>query len=775
MTQNDPEDHRIVRSRALERVNDGIVALDTGFRYTYVNRQAERILGKDGEELRGRRVWNAFPETTGTVTEEKLRAAMETQDERSFERRNPELDRWFHVRVYPDESGLSIYFTDITERKERRRELERANQRLNGIIEASPLAIMATDPDGTVTMWNDAAEDIFGWSADEVIGELNPVVPDDRQSEFARLREAAMAENQHTGVELQRQRKDGELIDISLSTAGIPGPDGSVTEILTLIEDISDRKASERALKESERSLRKLYEITADTDRQFDEKLAEVLELGRERLDVEYGFLTRIRDDTQHIVQALGSHEKLRPGRSGPLSEAYCRKTVQKKGLLAVEDAVADGWEGDPAHEAYELGCYLGGKVVVDGSLHGTLCFADDAALDRSFTEGERAFVKLLVQWIGYEHTGKQFEDRLRSLQRTAGDLMLADSTEAVGEIAVSAARDILDLEVTGIWQYDEREEALVRITETEQAREVVGPSPRFEPGEGLAWEVFESGETATFEDVRTADEPYDPDTDIRAEIIVPLADQGVMSTGSTSPREFGDTDVGMFELLASTARAALQRVDRERKLQRKNDRLDEFTGIVAHDLRNPITAAMAQLEIYRETGDEDRLDDLDGVLDRMVELVDDLLVLARQGEPIADTESVGLRSVAEQAWDYVDTGSGELVFEDDLKTLSADPSRLTQLFENLFRNSVEHGGPDVRIGVGGYDSVFYVEDDGPGIPEDQRESVFEHGYTSQTEGTGFGLAIVEGIAEAHGWSVRATDGRDDGGARFEFDTDPVD
>jgi signal transduction histidine kinase len=98
-----------------------------------------------------------------------------------------------------------------------------------------------------------------------------------------------------------------------------------------------------------------------------------------------------------------------------------------------------------------------------------------------------------------------------------------------------------------------------------------------------------------------------------------------------------------------------------------------------------------------------------------------------------------------------------------------ADESRLRQLFENLFRNAVEHGGPGVAVTVGPLEGRgFYVADDGPGIPADERDRVRETGYTTADGGTGFGLSIVESIADAHGWGMRLVES-ETGGARFEF------
>ncbi|MFB6177864.1 MAG: sensor histidine kinase, partial [Halobaculum sp.] len=96
---------------------------------------------------------------------------------------------------------------------------------------------------------------------------------------------------------------------------------------------------------------------------------------------------------------------------------------------------------------------------------------------------------------------------------------------------------------------------------------------------------------------------------------------------------------------------------------------------------------------------------------------------------------------------------------------------RLTQLFENLLRNAVEHGGPDVTVRVGCTDEgTIFVEDDGPGIPPEERDEIFEPGHSSASGGTGFGLTIAKQIVEAHGWTIAATEGTD-GGARFELTT----
>lgn len=117
--------------------------------------------------------------------------------------------------------------------------------------------------------------------------------------------------------------------------------------------------------------------------------------------------------------------------------------------------------------------------------------------------------------------------------------------------------------------------------------------------------------------------------------------------------------------------------------------------------------------------------------------------------------------------WRNVDTADATLVTDID-RTIRADEGRLRQLFENLIRNAVEHGGDDITVTVGELDTGFYVEDTGPGIPVDEREDVFEAGYSTQEDGTGFGLRIVERMIDAHDWKIHVTEGSE-GGARFEI------
>jgi len=272
---------------------------------------------------------------------------------------------------------------------------------------------------------------------------------------------------------------------------------------------------------------------------------------------------------------------------------------------------------------------------------------------------------------------------------------------------------------------------------------------------------------------------------------------------------------------------------ERERELERQNERLDRFASIVSHDLRNPLSVLHGSLELT--DCDDEHVERARRATDRMEELVDGLLTIARQGTTPEETTPVSIPDVARRAWETVDTAGADLVVETDA-TVDADESRVRELLENLFRNAVEHGstsprsssthedavehgststqsqapedavehdstssrsssthedavgreasdeppvadtpgdavehgGDSLTVTVGEGPNGVFVADDGTGIPPSDRESVFETGVSTAEDGMGLGLAIVDEIAEAHGWTVTLTESTE-GGARFEF------
>ena len=370
--------------------------------------------------------------------------------------------------------------------------------------------------------------------------------------------------------------------------------------------------------------------------------------------------------------------------------------------------------------------------------------------------------------------------ETLESLHEATRELLKTTERESAAEAAVTYVNDVLGHPIAAIWLYEEETDALEPTVWTDTAEAVVGDHPTFgADDQSITWDVFESGEPTYVADVHADPDHYRDDATIRSELVVPLGRYGVLNVGSTEPDAFDDSDLAVARIWAATVTMVFVRIERERQLRRREaevarerDRLEEFAGLVSHDLRSPLNVAAGNLEIVTDRLSDEPIDveELGAVqrsLDRMDALIEDLLVLARQGGGIDETEPVPLADLAAECWTTVDTADATIVVETDA-VVTADRSRLRQALENLFGNAVEHAGSDATVTVGALDDGFYVADDGPGIDPEGRASVFEAGVSSAPDGTGFGLKIVAEVAEAHGWTVELTES-EAGGARFEF------
>jgi PAS domain S-box-containing protein len=198
-----------------------------------------------------------------------------------------------------------------------------------------------------------------------------------------------------------------------------------------------------------------------------------------------------------------------------------------------------------------------------------------------------------------------------------------------------------------------------------------------------------------------------------------------------------------------------------------REERLDEFASIVAHDLRNPLNVLAGRLNLVRETGDDTHFDAMERSVDTMEALLEDMRDLARLGMPVQETGIVDVAAVARTAWETVEgVNEATLDLAEDLPIIEADEDRLERLLVECFENAVAHADLGVVVRVEATADGFTITDDGPGIDEPDR--AFKAGYTTDPDRTGFGLAIVEWVADAHGWDSNAIE-PPEGGARIEI------
>jgi len=903
--------------RMLDAAGDGIYALDADGRFTTVN---DTIVAKSGytrEELLGEHVSTFLDErdvehgrtlvrdllsrdSLGAVSD-SFEATVHTADGDTFP---CEIQIALLPRADGEFQGTVGVIRDVTERKERERELERYET----MVETAPVGMFVLDREGTVVGGNERAGSMVGYPMAALRGQPfrtlieRGIVPPESVDKYTEtVRELLSTDTEHTiGTdELTITPPDRDQRTLRTRVSLLPH-DAAFEGTVVICEDVTERKRRENALEAARSRFRALAEnttlavvtIDADSTVRYANDAVEAV-FGYPAAELEGESLTTVMPERLHDSYFEGIGRYLQEG-----DERLDWEWIELPGRHR------DGSE-------IELGVSFG-EHVADGEHRFTATIRD--ITDR-----------------------KRHEAAIETLHDATREMIDATDREGIAEIAVATVERVLDMPTCAVWLHDRAEGVLRPAAISERGEELFGTAPTYDGDESLSWRAFEDGETRRYDRVDREADVYDPETPLRSEIVVPLGEYGVLNIGSTEPGAFDDDDASLAELLATNTEAALARADRERRLvdkhdrlaalfenvpdaalrydfvdgepiirdvntafeevfgypadtvagenidefivpadrdaeaddlnerlltgerfrttvrrltadgvrdfllhvvptsvgernaegysiytditdqqrrqrdlERQNELLEEFASVISHDLRNPLSVARGRLELAREEHPSAHHDAIDAALARMNDLIEDVLTLARQGRVIGGTEPVSLASVAESAWHAAGTETATLRI-DAPGDVEADPDRLVRLFENLFRNAVEHGSTsppsqaqadaaehgstsprsptredaaehadDVTVRVGPIETTqastdrvdgFYVADDGPGIPEDERESVFEGGYSTSDDSTGLGLAIVRSIAEAHDWTVTVT-GSEAGGARFEIRTE---
>ncbi|WP_248896737.1 PAS domain-containing protein [Haloplanus halobius] len=566
----------------LERVDDGFFALDRDWRFTYVNGRAESLLERSEAALLGENIWDAFPAAVDSRFPAEYERAMETQEPVAFDAYFPPLEEWFEVRAYPSETGLSVYFKGVTERKERERELEQYET----ILETIDDGVYIVDQDGEFRLVNEAYAEMVGREPEDLVGTAASTLVSDETAERAQEihRELCETDTEQARLETDLETVDGDPLTAEATFTLID--QGDETWRVGVVRDITERKERERELAAQSRQQRAVAELgkhalgdtdldafldraasvvaavldndyckvldldadageltlrqgvgwdpgivgaatvsatgddsqaaytlgqqepvvvedlaedarfsgpdlltdhdvtsgisviigsledpwgilgTHDTDRKaFDEhdvdfvrsvatlvaatidnhdrrrsledataafrsasqisvrdepveeRARDLLALGSDFLGLDTGFLTRIDAGTQTIELVAGDTGVIEEGVECPIEQAYCRTALDERGLVATHDASGSEWVSDLAYGTWDSDAYVGHVISVDGEPYGTIGFAGDETCD-AFDDIELAFVEQIAQWMRYELSRRDRERKLTERRR---------------------------------------------------------------------------------------------------------------------------------------------------------------------------------------------------------------------------------------------------------------------------------------------------------------------------------------------------------------------
>ncbi|MDS0278724.1 PAS domain S-box protein [Halomicroarcula sp. S1AR25-4] len=544
-----------------DRIDDAFFALDEEWRFTHVNDRAATLLDRSADELVGESVWDAFPEAVNSQFQTEYERAFETQESRSFEAYYPPLATWFEVTAYPSETGLSVYFRDVTDRVERERELERYET----IVETVEDGIYVADDDGHFTHVNESYASMVGYDPSELVGKhVSAVVDDDGVlAEAKRLeQELATGERTQAVLEAELETADGDTFAGEATFALFETEDGY--ERVGVVRDVTDRTERERELE--------LYESIVETV-----------------------------DDGIYAVDTDGEFVLV--------NEQFCELTgYEEAELLGADATTVHGEVVSATAESIADEVVSGGRGVAGFELDVQTSDGDTVPCESRFSPfplddgfGRCGVVRDISDRLDREDELKRRVHQQevvtdlgqRALADRDVDALMAEATELVAETLDNEYCKVLDLDA-------EAEELSLREGVGWDDGLVGSATVSAVADDSQASYTLASSAPVVVEDLTTERRFSGPDLltdhDVRSGISVIVGPQddpwGILGTHDTARREFTDHDVNFVQSIAAILASAIARHDDEQELVRQRERLDALNNL--NEVVREITEAVA-------------------------------------------------------------------------------------------------------------------------------------------------------------------------------------
>lgn len=734
-----------------DHVQDAIFLIDVADEETFtissVNQAYEDLTGYSSTDLQGETPRYLLGGEQGAEVEARFRECVEKREPIEYDEQLTLGDskKYLHTRLAPvveDSRVVQLIGAarDITGQREHQQELEAERRFISQAMNTLNDVFYVVGPDFQLQRWNERVMEVTGYAGTDIEAmnalEFFPEYEQERITESIETTLETGAD--HIAADIQVS--NGSRIPYEFVSRRLTDSEGEIMGIAGIGRDISERK-------EREREYEQVVELLRHT-----EQIADVggWEIDPETQDVFW---------SEHLFEMLEWEDDEEP----PLENALDLYVEEDRPRVAnaIEDALAAG-------ESFAVEARLqrpngeirwfdirGGPTMEDGEV----VTLRGAVHDITAQKRRERVLREIHDIISNRH--QSFEEQIQTLLelgRRELDTEYGTLSEIRGEEYIF---EFVDADDDSIQPGDVAPVSATNceiVASTEQTL-VIGDIERDAP---------EETDRAGFTD-------WGISCYIGAPVFVEDAVYGTFCFYGTEARsdQFSEWETTLVELMSNWVSHELQRRETNERLQKQNEQLEQFASVVSHDLRNPLNVVEGRLELAKEECDSEHLDQMDIAIHRMDGIIEDVLGLAREGRDIGSMERVEIQNAVESAWNLVadNAEKAELRYatdENHLPTVRADYDRLCQLMENLLRNAVEHGGEDITVTVGTLGGGFYVEDDGPGIPEEERITVFEAGYSTKEGGTGFGLSIVKQVAEAHGWELRVTESSN-GGTRFEI------
>jgi PAS domain S-box-containing protein len=658
---------------------------------------------------------------------------------------------------------------ELRARIERLLDVKHASQsaaRLAALVEHAPDAIIVADPDGRFVEVNPEGCQMLGYERDEILGKnILDLVPPEDAERLARAKQQLLAGLQ-VG-EWRLRRKDGALLPVEVSATILR--DGRWQGF---VRDVSGRKRLEAELRHAHAMAAGIISISADAMISID---------GEQRITI-------FNDGAEQIfgysrAEAIGAPlDILIPERFRTSHRLHVERFA-----AGAEVARRMGERGKPI-----FGLRKSGEE-----------FPADAAISRLQIDGSQV-LSVAVRDITYQ---KRIENQQRFLAEAGGVLASTlDYESTLVNMARLVVRNLADFCIVDLVDSD-RDVRRLRVVSRDPAHAWVCellerlPIDRTRPHLALAAlepmqptliehvtpDALEAIALAQGEGYVRALQAMNPSSLITTPLVAHETLLGVITLISSTPtRAYGPADVALIEELARRAALSIASGRLYRAARRATQERDDVLGIVAHDLRSPLSAIGMQAEVFRRVGDGSVQQPAERIVrsvDRMGRMIDDLFDVTRIEagqlaiEPAVVSANPILSETVNAQRPLADAADLELLVDpalDQLPEVWADRDRVLQIFENLIGNAIKFTPSGGRITIGAEPDdgnlVFQVADTGPGIPPEDQPHLFDRFWQArraERRGAGLGLPIVKGLVDAHGGRVWVESGPERGTTFF--------
>jgi PAS domain S-box-containing protein len=594
---------------------------------------------------------------------------------------------------------------------------------------------------------NTAFEETFGYTEQDAVGRnLNDlIVPDDHELEQeAKQLDAEAIRNHTVGQEVKRQTVDG--IGHFLVRAAPVRVEDSL-EHFGLYVDITEEKNRQQTLEALYRETESILAGRNQTD--ICERAVRATE---EIIDLSLAGIHLYDRDTEALVPVAtttvatdifeGEPDEY-TDRDTVVWEVYTTGDPRNIDNVDEFDGTVPG-EETPVQSAIVLPLGDHGIFIVSSPEIG------------AFDATDYQFARLLSRTVKIALDRATRESGLEGVQVITRDMLAADSHEAVAREVLDRVPDLLDFPLSGIWRHDAGKNTLEPLAVTPKTDAFFDEIPAFTTTNSIAGHVFETGETEVIGNIDDRADAYESAGPIRSEIIAPIGEFGILTTGSTRKESFSESERRLVETLASNLETTMRLVSRRRELEL----LDQVLGrLLRHNLRNKLTIIRGNAEQIRETNEHDT-DVLVENIRRASDKLDKLSVHAQEMRDIvktgAQTTQLSLTQVADEAVSNVRREFPEATIQTEFDsdfTVVAHPNLGTavqQLVRNAIEHDTDHESPTVTVRVRetADGPILEVADNGPGIPVHELDILEQHGESALKHGSGIGLWIIDRLVD---------------------------